>query len=57
MWIEWDELWARIEADIEGRGDVDELGQAKMRFFPTMKNMVLKYPKRKDPLCLDKRLT
>ncbi|TLS20444.1 uncharacterized protein PpBr36_11275 [Pyricularia pennisetigena] len=55
-WIEWKEMWAQIKAEVEGHGEIDESGELKMRFFPTMKNMVLKYPKREEPACLSGRL-
>ncbi|KXJ85168.1 NUDIX hydrolase domain-like protein [Microdochium bolleyi] len=49
-WIEWAELWTKIREDIEGRDE------QLMRFFPTMKNMVLKYVTRGNPACLSVRL-
>lgn len=49
-------LWAQIKAETEGRREVDESGELMRRFFPTMKNMVLKYPKREEPACLSGRL-
>ncbi|KAH8750214.1 NUDIX hydrolase domain-like protein [Diaporthe sp. PMI_573] len=63
-WIEWNELWARIEAEMANDVDVDDTddtekdtsGEEKMRFFPSMKNMVQRYPKRSDAACLEKRL-
>lgn len=48
-WIQWGELWAMILADMEA-------DQQEKHFFPSMKNMVVKYSKRNDPSCLDKRL-
>ncbi|TLD03290.1 uncharacterized protein PpBr36_11394 [Pyricularia pennisetigena] len=56
QWIEWKMLWAQIKAETEGRREVDESGELMRRFFPTMKNMVLKYPKREEPACLSGRL-
>jgi hypothetical protein len=65
MWMEWNELWARIEAEIaeiaDDADDADDTekdtpSEDKMRFFPSMKNMVQRYPKRSDAACLEKRL-
>lgn len=44
MWIKWGELWAKIKDPRE-----------EMRFFPTMKNMVEKYPTRADLASLEGR--
>ncbi|KAF4547354.1 Hypothetical protein D9617_45g091320 [Elsinoe fawcettii] len=51
-WIAWEDLWKEILVDIGSDGEIEERDQGKMRFFPSMKNMVLKYPKRNDPACL-----
>jgi len=59
MWMEWNDLWARIEAEIAEIADdteKDTPSEDKMRFFPSMKNMVQRYPKRSDAACLEKRL-
>lgn len=56
QWIKWKALWAEIKADIEGRGETNEAGQQEKRFFPSMKNMVERYPGRGDPACLHNRL-
>jgi hypothetical protein len=53
-WIEWTELWDMIKDDMMGSDEADGSGE-RLPFFPTMKNMVLKYPGRRDPSCLDKR--
>uniref|UniRef100_A0A4E9EIV3 Nudix hydrolase domain-containing protein n=1 Tax=Gibberella zeae TaxID=5518 RepID=A0A4E9EIV3_GIBZA len=68
-WIEWNDLWDMIKADMEGNGELwdmtkadmegngelEELGEMKS-FFSTMKNMVLKYPQRCNWLSLYKRI-
>ncbi|CAF3556620.1 unnamed protein product [Fusarium graminearum] len=54
-WIEWNDLWDMIKADMEGNGELEELGERKS-FFSTMKNMVLKYPQRWNWLSLYKRI-
>jgi hypothetical protein len=51
MWIEWKELWAKILAHNEGRGTANGQGE-EMRFFASLRNMVLKYRYRNDPVCL-----
>ncbi|KAJ6192077.1 NUDIX hydrolase domain-like protein [Bipolaris maydis] len=56
QWIQWKTLWAEIKADIEGRGEVSEAGRQEKPFFPSMKNLVERYPRRNDPSCLYQRL-
>ncbi|CCF38528.1 hypothetical protein CH063_09591 [Colletotrichum higginsianum] len=60
MWIDWNELWALISAQImdetAGGAKEDASGKDNMRFFPSMINMVKKYPLRSDAACLEKRL-
>ncbi len=40
--MDWNELWARIEAEMADDADDTE----KMRFFPSMRNMVRSAPRR-----------
>ncbi|EJT80303.1 hypothetical protein GGTG_00305 [Gaeumannomyces tritici R3-111a-1] len=54
-WMEWKEMWAMISDDMAGKHK-DDGSSERMRFFPSMKNMVGRYPKRSDPVCLEKRL-
>lgn len=56
-WIEWNRLWTMIEAGIAGDSQKEESGNDKMRFFPSMTNMVQKYPQRRNAACLEKRLS
>ncbi|GJC90050.1 RNA pyrophosphohydrolase [Colletotrichum liriopes] len=56
MWITWDELWVKIEADMADGTKEDTSGKVIMRFFLSMQNMVKKYPNRSDAACLEKRL-
>lgn len=51
-WIKWEVLWAGILIDIED----NQIGQQEKRFFPSMKNMVKKYPRRNDSSCLYRSL-
>ena len=51
-WIDWNELWVMIEAEVAGKGE----NERQMRFFESLKNMVKKYPRRSKVDCLVKRL-
>ena len=55
-WAEWNELWTMIEAEMDSGSEKKDFGDNKMRFFPSMKNMVQKYPGRFNAACLEKRL-
>jgi hypothetical protein len=54
MWIEWEELWAKILAQNKGRGTANGRGE-EMRFFASLRNMVLKYRYRSNSACLTGR--
>jgi triphosphoribosyl-dephospho-CoA synthetase len=50
--MKWENLWKAIETSMAENARSDSLngleGRERMRFFETMKNMVIKYPKRSD---------
>jgi hypothetical protein len=50
--MKWEKLWKAIETSMAEKARSDSLngleGRERMRFFETMKNMVIKYPKRSD---------
>ncbi|KAK0369167.1 hypothetical protein CLIM01_13469 [Colletotrichum limetticola] len=53
-WIKWSEMWDKIQADLAV--DSDASNDDTMHFFPSMKNMVKKYPKRSNAAYLRKRM-
>lgn len=56
-WLSWSELWANIKATAPSHDEHHEpSASGNMRFFPTLKNMVEKYPKRANPASLERRV-
>lgn len=45
-WMAWTELWANIEATTRGEYKAHSSDMEPERYFQTLVNMVLKYPKR-----------
>lgn len=59
-WIRWEKMWDMIKAGMaagESETDSSSKGPAEeIRFFPTMNNMVKKYPNRSNIVSLKRRL-
>jgi hypothetical protein len=52
-WVEWNTMWRSIEAQIDFEAkNATSKGMEGMRFFPSMVNMVKKYPGRSNVACL-----
>ncbi|KAK4031417.1 NUDIX hydrolase domain-like protein [Parachaetomium inaequale] len=59
-WIRWDKMWDMIKAGMAAceseTGSSSKDSAEEMRFFPTMHNMVKKYPNRSNIACLKRHL-